>query len=171
MSDVIYDCYWEGPFSLDEVQDKIASRNNGRCLYQIYGDHPCYGNDVLLYIGRTTQGIDKRLEQHNNRFASQCEEVKIFIASCSVFTTWKEWKNRKRYELIDSETLNAIESLLIYAHQPAYNSTGICQPNFSKRNFRIFNTYRRKALMPEISTLFYRDDVHTVECDNLPEVQ
>lgn len=75
------------------------------------------------------------------------------------------------YELIDSETLNAIESLLIYAHQPAYNSTGICQPNFSKRNFRIFNTYRRKALMPEISTLFYRDDVHTVECDNLPDVQ
>ncbi|WP_439413072.1 hypothetical protein [Enterobacter ludwigii] len=73
------------------------------------------------------------------------------------------------YGVIDGTLLNAIEALLIYAHQPAYNSREKCQPIFSGYNFRVFNTYRRKALMPEISTLFYRDDVNSVECDNLPE--
>ncbi|MGJ3448674.1 hypothetical protein [Enterobacter sp. PTB] len=171
MSDVIYDCYWEGPFSLDEVQDKIVSRNNGHCLYQIYGDHPCYGNDVLLYIGQTRKGIDQRFKQHNRRFSAQCNKVTVFIASCGEFTTWKNWHGTEAYTLPAVDELDAIEALLIYAHQPAYNSREKCQPIFSGHDFRIFNTYRRKALMPEISTLFYRDDVNSVECDNLPKVQ
>ncbi|AHE73514.1 hypothetical protein M942_24220 [Enterobacter ludwigii] len=39
------------------------------------------------------------------------------------------------YGVIDGTLLNAIEALLIYAHQPAYNSREKCQPIFSGYNF------------------------------------
>jgi hypothetical protein len=168
MNGVIYDVYWEGPFTLAEITTKNDVINKSHCLYQVYGDHPCYGHDVLLYIGQTRKGIVQRFAQHNRCFSEECEEVKVFVGSCGVFTNWVKWGETPEYGVIDSTLLNAIESLLIYAHQPAYNSREKCQPIFSGYNFRIFNTYRRKALMPEISTLFYRDDVNSVECDNQP---
>ncbi len=169
MNNVIYDVYWEGPFTLAEVITGNSAINQNHCLYQIYGDHPCYGHDVLLYIGQTRQGIVQRFAQHHRRFSAECEEVKVFVGSCGVFTNWVKWRETPQYGVIDGTLLNAIESLLIYAHQPAYNSREKCHPIFSGHNFRVFNTYRRKALMPEISTLFYRDDVNPVESDNLPD--
>ncbi|EKS7778551.1 hypothetical protein RYR28_002932 [Edwardsiella piscicida] len=157
----IYDVYWEGPYSLDIItQDKDRDiAKEWHCLYQIYGDHPTYGRDVLLYIGKTERDIMKRLSEHYNRFSNQCDEVKVFLASFGEFTSWKEMRDRN-YDPIskDNTELNAIESLLIYAHQPAYNIMSLSSNKFDNLNFRIFNTGRRKSLMPEISTQFYRDD-------------
>lgn len=157
----IYDVYWEGPYSLDAV---IKDRNRTivkecHCLYQIYGDHPAYGRDVLLYIGKTERDIKERILEHRGRFSNQCDEVKIFFASFDIFTSWAEMTDSDYAPVSeDNVTLNAIESLLIYAHQPAYNSRSLSGTAFSNKNFRIFNTGRRKSLMLEISTQFYRDD-------------
>lgn len=164
----IYDVFWEGPFSLDEIlKDDLKSIDSDtikkwHCLYQIYGDHPCYGREVLLYIGKTEHGIKTRFLSHLSRFSNQCEDVKIFIGSFNEFRNWKTWKRIHHYKAasIKDERLNAIESLLIYAHQPAYNSKDLCSTNFNSLNFRIFNTGRRKSLMPEVSTEFYRDNIN-----------
>ncbi|CFQ51010.1 GIY-YIG nuclease family protein [Yersinia aleksiciae] len=157
----IYDVYWEGPYSLDTI-----TQDRGRyivkewhCLYQIYGDHPTYGRGVLLYIGKTERDIVRRLSEHYSRFSNQCDEVKVFLASFGEFTSWKEMRDGN-YDPVskDNTELKAIESLLIYAHQPAYNIMLLSSNQFENLNFRIFNTGRRKSLMPEISTHFYRDD-------------
>lgn len=158
---MIYDVYWEGPFDLD---DAIATNNNymheGHCLYQIYGDHPCYGRDVLLYIGKTERGVTMRLNEHHNRFSSQVDNVKVFVASCGEFIGWSNWKSIEKYTLIERTVISDIEALLIYAHQPAYNSSNIKSPHLNRpnvefRDFRVFNTGRRKSLLPEISTEFW----------------
>lgn len=154
-NNTIYDIFWEGPYKLDDINKyKSELVHDGHCLYQIYGDHPCYGRDVLLYIGKTLQGVATRMSQHNNRFSSQVEEVKVFIASCHEFTDWNHRNSIKKYGPIDSDTLDQIESLLIYAHQPAYNSDKITTLT-TKHIFRIFNSGRRKSLLPEISTEFW----------------
>ncbi|MDF7681354.1 hypothetical protein PT300_12450 [Enterobacteriaceae bacterium ESL0689] len=166
----IYAVYWEGPFSLDAIAQDKPSRivKDWYCLYQIYGEHPTYGRDVLLYIGKTERDIKERLSEHYNRFSNQCDEVKIFLASFGEFTSWHEMREGN-YDPVskDNTELNAIESLLIYAHQPAYNSKSLITPAFEGKVFRVFNTGRRKSLMPEISTQFYRDDMTIVKKDTL----
>ncbi|AKP32795.1 hypothetical protein ACZ76_04125 [Yersinia aleksiciae] len=101
----------------------------------------------------------RRLSEHYSRFSNQCDEVKVFLASFGEFTSWKEMRDGN-YDPVskDNTELKAIESLLIYAHQPAYNIMLLSSNQFENLNFRIFNTGRRKSLMPEISTHFYRDD-------------
>lgn len=157
----IYDVYWEGPYSLDAImQDRDRTIvKEWHCLYQIYGDHPTYGRDVLLYIGKTERDAKERVSEHYSRFSNQCDEVKVFLASFGEFTRWHEMR-KGNYDPVskDNTELNAIESLLIYAHQPAYNSKSLTSPTFEGQVFRVFNTGRRKSLMPEISTQFYCDD-------------
>ena len=155
----IIDVYWEGPYNLDNI-DKFQE-DNSHCLYQVYGHHPIYGNDVLLYLGKTEkQGITTRIKQHK-WINNQSDNCKIFVASCSVFEDWKKWKNdqRERYVKYDSNrvSIENIESLLIYAHQPSYNGSKLKSVNFGHHPFRIFNSGKRKSLFPEISTQFYTD--------------
>lgn len=142
----IYDVYWEGPYSLEAItQDRNRELvKEWHCLYQIYGDHPTYGRDVLLYIGKTERAIKERLSEHYSRFYNQCEEVKVFFASFGNFTSWAEMR-KDNYDPVsqDSVMLNAIESLLIYAHQPSYNIKSLSGTVFFfGKNFRIFNAGR-----------------------------
>lgn len=159
---VIYDIYWEGPYTLDEL--KSNSKNDeciiheGHCLYQIYGDHPCYGRDVLLYIGKS-KNMANRVWQHYNRFSLECESVKVFIGSCGIFENWEGTWEIEKYSPIIESTLDAIESLLIHAHQPAYNSSKLLSTTFKNLNLRIFNTHKRKSLMAEVSTTYYRGNI------------
>ncbi len=66
------DIWWEGPFDQDEIIDNDIDKNfydntaDKIGLYQIYGTHPLYGNDVLLYIGRT-KGKKGFLDRLKNR--------------------------------------------------------------------------------------------------------
>ncbi len=46
---------WEGPFTTDELEDLNDPRIDYG-LYQVYGTHPLYGEEVLLYLGATGGG-------------------------------------------------------------------------------------------------------------------
>ncbi|MEZ9339516.1 hypothetical protein AB4176_16705 [Vibrio splendidus] len=155
----IIDAYWEGPYSSNALEELKGVQ--GHCLYQVYGSHPVYGTDSLLYIGlsdRTT--IFERLNEHS-WIQNQADQCKIFIASCGNFTGWEAWSkdNRERYDHYEGESikLSAIESLLIYAHQPSYNSASLKSTSFAEKPFRLFNSGRRALLLPEVSTQFYSD--------------
>lgn len=156
----IYDIYWEGPYTLDELnkKDNELIIHNGHCLYQIYGDHPCYGRDVLLYIGKT-KNMTNRLWQHYNKYSSECESVKVFIGSCGMFESWEERWEIEKYGPIGEHIVDAIESLLIHAHKPAYNSSKLLSIHFNDLNLRVFNTNKRKSLIPELSTTYYRGNI------------
>jgi len=64
---------WYGYYTYDS--EKGFKSNNSRNkpeyadkkgLYQIYGNHSIYGNDSLLYIGKTDKSISSRISKHKD---------------------------------------------------------------------------------------------------------
>lgn len=166
----IIDVYWEGPFSSEAINKLKGIK--GHCLYQIYGSHPVYGRDSLLYIGLSDRDeIFTRLKEHT-WIQNQADLCQIYIASCGDFTNWEAWRKdgRRRYDYNESKniTLLAIESLLIYAHQPSYNSASLKSTSFAEKPFRLFNSGKRGLLLSEVSTQFYSDSKHCLWTLNNP---
>ena len=171
----IVDIYWEGPFEdynavSKHIMETDKGKNSNYYFYQIYGDHVSYGRDVLLYIGISEKGKDEllqkdgildRLKNHHNRWtAGLCSEIKIYIGSYGLFSSWENWKKTKYYSdelnIIGVPTIKNLESLLIYAHRPSINCMSKMGIELKEvKSFRIFNTGRRRSLLPEISTTYY----------------
>ncbi|MEQ4673328.1 hypothetical protein ABN063_02050 [Providencia vermicola] len=167
----IIDIYWEGPFkNYKEVNEHVTTNERGKntdyFFYQIYGDHISYGKDVLLYIGMTDNekgGITSRLKNHNDNWTGGlCSEIKIYIGSYGRFTSWDNWHKAEYYQKIEDQdlpTIKMLESLLIHAHKPSVNCVSKRSlTELKKQPFRLFNTGRRKSLLPELSTTYYTDN-------------
>ena len=43
---------WEGPISVNDTIKLINDNDYG--IYQIYGTHPVFGSNTLLYIGKAS---------------------------------------------------------------------------------------------------------------------
>ena len=81
---------WDGPYSLSDIgyneeTEKYIPSNmlNDKCedfgIYQVYGFHPIYGNDVLLYIGQATkQTFAKRLSQEAWEYNTDYKNIKFY---------------------------------------------------------------------------------------------
>ena len=97
-------------YSLSNIPKACLSRSS---FYCIYGYHPVYGPDVLLYIGETkktdgsSRDVSKRVREHlSGRFWAHT------YLSISIGVPNKD---------LDREAVEAIESILIAAHMPALN--------------------------------------------------
>ena len=151
----IYEVAWRGPYTSKNIERKIKKKHIDKyVLYKIYGSHHLYGNNILLYIGMTEQGVGVRLQQHNywmdeERFGLS----QIYVASIGEFNNWEESDEIFIFEKPERELISKIESLLIYAHQPVHNSKNRNTAEKSK-NIRIFNTCAFGSLMPEVSALY-----------------
>lgn len=56
---------WEGPFNLSELTT-LNDTEIDYGIYQIYGSHLVYGDNVLLYIGQANQQtFCTRISQHS----------------------------------------------------------------------------------------------------------
>jgi len=153
MRDTIYDVFWEGPFEWDKRHPHLKDHH---VLYAIEGTHPIYGRDVLLYIGRTDAGIGNRLSNHEEWVEYEPDLIKVRVASVGEFINWEEWEKEGDYPKADPDIVEQIEALLIYAHQPAYNTRGK-SGLAPKIGIRIFNTGKSGLLLPELSYLYYSD--------------
>ena len=122
----IVDIEWEGPFRVSYDRDEDAYEIgsipnvlvNGYGFYQIYGRHPVYGNDVLLYIGETKKGksatrsFKNRLREHiASRFYNHTN-LSIYIGPCA----------------LSDELVQVVESILIFSHAPALNRRHLDKP-------------------------------------------
>lgn len=185
MSDThIIDIYWEGPFKdFIEVSNYVTTNERGMStdyfFYQIYGEHASYGKDVLLYIGMSENGknvnkedgIVSRLKKHNDNWTGGlCSEIKIYIGSYGYFRSWSFWHDKrlnpyykKPLHIDGYPEIPEIESLLIYAHKPAFNCASIRNIGAIQSEFHIFNTGRRRSIFPELSTKYYKNNTHE-EC-------
>jgi len=153
---------WDGPFSLkdigydeeNETYRKGVVLNDIDCdfgIYQVYGCHPVYGNDVLLYIGKAEkQTFAKRLSQEGWENNSDSKNIKFYVGRLfdkKQVATEEEW----------DKMINIAERMLIYAHEPARNSSNILNISKNKKvlkefeDIRIFNYDKHRSLMPEIS--------------------
>jgi len=150
---------WDGPYRLTE----LSSLNDVKTdygVYQIYGKHTVYGENVLLYIGQANQQtFGTRIMQHSYWFE---DDFSIYIGRLNASNTPKDdiW----------TEEINLAESLLIYVHTPAYNTMNINSINYSKlENIHILNLGRFKNLLPELSgirwvkKLYELDDIYRLK--------
>jgi len=161
--------YWEGPFSPKKMEKFLKKGNskklNSWVLYSVYGSHPLYGDNVLLYIGmiddvatKNKRTVAKRLQEHQYWFDEQYfGDSKIYLASIdeNEFSGWKEFEKVTRFNHPQKlKFIKSVESLLIYSHQPAYNTKNRYTANDS-HYLRLFNTGAKGLLSPEVSGLFH----------------
>ena len=135
---------WDGP--LTSAQIRACNTASDRGVYQVYGHHPVYGSDVLLYIGKAAgQSFAKRIPQEtwwaDNRDAGR---LTFYIGRlCGPATPQQaEWQR-----LID-----LAERFLISTHSPANNTQkGIARVDANLREVHIFNYGHHRDILPEIS--------------------
>ena len=131
---------WDGPFSVDEACELNSKNDFG--IYQIYGQHPVFGRDSLLYIGKT-EDFGERFHKHKQRWLSEESDVSIRVG---------------RLELPESDASNssdlihAAEKLLIYNHAPPYNTHHINR--YDGIQLHVQNWGQRGSLLPESSSVW-----------------
>ncbi len=149
--ETIYYIYWEGPFDWDQHNKHITKSH---VLYQIYGAHPLYGRDVLLYIGLTSRGINTRLKEHEWWVGDASDKVTVRFGTVGKFTSWPGWERDEFSSKAKTETVEKIEALLIYANQPAFNTSN--KKSVAKaKGMRVFNTGKMGQILPEASYTYY----------------
>jgi hypothetical protein len=114
-------------------------------LYQIYGKHPVYGSNVLLYIGKADQQtIGRRVSQENWLDTNDSETLTIYVGRLA--------GERQPTEEAWSKEIDIAEKLLIYVHKPAYNSKSLNRPNDDHfLDVHILNWGDYRDLFPEVS--------------------
>lgn len=147
-----YDVCWYGPF---DHCDNDALKDGNLVLYMLCGTHGLYGKNVPLYIGRTDRTIRVRIREHT-WINSEPDPVLIYAAAISpAFSLWAEVENIMNYPPPSESVINEIESLLIYAHQPVYNSRAKGGLQTMSQHIHVFNTGRRSTLYPELSSHYW----------------
>jgi len=154
---VIINILWEKiPFDIDfkSVKKKQADYDFG--LYQIYGQHPAYGDNALLYIGKAQDSkFSSRLNQRWEFIESSARPTNILLGRIikskneNVEHEWdiKDWK----------KMIGKAETLLIRSHTPAFNkkeNSGLYLHDHEE-NLLVLNWGERGALSPEVSTYRY----------------
>jgi hypothetical protein len=151
--EILYEVFWDGPYNCDE--ENACAKEEGNVLYQLYGSHHLYGRDVLLYIGRTGRTPFKRILEHEHWIQDEYDRMTVRYGSIRKFGGWKNWENRNTpYPAPEHSIVEAIEALLIYANQPAYNSRNKTDAERAK-GIRIFNSGKLGHLLPEVSYNYF----------------
>jgi hypothetical protein len=138
---------WSGPISIKEIS-KFCDDDKDYGLYQIYGAHQLYGNDVLLYIGKAVrQTFGVRIKQEEWEYENDPLGYKIYLGrfiSCATKISGDEW----------NRSIDIAEKLLIFAHKPCRNSSNL---NFVKeddiQDIFVYNWGAYRQLLPEVSGL------------------
>jgi hypothetical protein len=135
---------WEGPTKLTNLPALIDEETDYG-IYQIYGKHPVYGSDVLLYIGKADyQTLGKRISQENWLDTNDSNNTKIYVGRL-------HGSHTPSHEIWSKE-IDLAERLLIYVHKPAYNSRSVSSlPDSELKNIHILNWGHHRDLLPEVS--------------------
>jgi len=129
---------WEGPFTANEIRQKTGGEDFG--IYQVYGNHRIYGQNVLLYIGKAVeQTFGVRMPQHDDWFDWEENQQTYFLGRfCGLEQILiKDW---------DAQ-IDLAEKYLIYHCQSAWNSSGL---NININNYekaKIYN-FGNKGSLP-----------------------
>lgn len=138
---------WSGPYPIDIVKQKTSIG-----LYQIYGTHPIYGRNVLLYIGKTERSYAERFISHETDWIRyEYDDVSVYLGEVKADGDIKK-------SILDAE------KLLIYYCAPAYNSNELTDYRKNGTEDIILMNFGRIASLPtEVSSLWYDSDIWTDE--------
>ncbi|WP_156884570.1 hypothetical protein [Pandoraea thiooxydans] len=139
MKDINID--WQGPFTLEEALQLHTEVDYG--LYQYYGDHPIYGQNVLLYLGSAIkQPFGKRLAQHNWHVWTSAP-VQIYVGRLCSEEPIESTAARQQLALA--------EAILLFSHSPGFNTSNLNSIGHKGEDVRVMNWGKRKSLYPEAS--------------------
>jgi hypothetical protein len=134
-----FELEWQGPFLLrggelvEHPLEPCSRPGSVGGLYLIHGLNPLSNSSSLLYIGHSAN-LSKRLEEHDGWLKAEWR-VEVYTAA-----------------IPDTQLRCELEKLLIYSHQPQYNSReNSSRPNLSTP-LRVWNTGRFWGLHPEMSS-------------------
>jgi hypothetical protein len=136
---------WYGPYTPARLGE-LNNEDYDYGVYQIYGAHPVYGSNVLLYIGKAEgQTFSVRLNQEEwIRYLPDAENVQIYVGRLAGKATPNDSQWCKEIDLS--------EKLLIHTHKPAFNSQNIRSiPDKALQDIHIVNWYNHRDLMSEVS--------------------
>jgi len=153
--------WWEGPFKIDDILNNTIDNNiydntaDRIGIYQIYGTHPLYGHDQLLYIGRTQNknGFKSRLK---NRWVIENgeddENIKIYLGT--IFSYDKDISSN------ENNFIEKAEVLLINTLKPAFNSSNIqsVDKKLQEQNYIIYNHNNYRDIYPVLSSKHFWQD-------------
>ena len=151
---------WAGPFAfssilegkapkkaIDDERDVRSLWNEATAygLYQVYGTHPIYGSDVLLYVGKAEQQpFARRLRQEGWFLNRDAERVSIYVGRLVGQTPGdNEWSN----------IIEDAERLLIFSVAPAGNSSAVNSTRTFEPHLRVFHTGNYRDIPAEVSSL------------------
>jgi len=111
---------WEKyPFALDEIKKLDQEKHHG--LYQIYADHPVYGLNRLIYIGKANQQtFSARLGERQEYYDFIETILNPTYLHIGMLAESDEITLEERDEMIDK-----IEVILIKSNLPALNASGV----------------------------------------------
>ena len=147
---------WDGPFTLEEIQG--MNDNHDRGVYQVYGSHPVYGSDVLLYIGKAgEQTFSVRLQQEQWHYNQDAGNIRYYVGRLAGKRTpgHVEWGRQ----------IDLVETLLIHSHWPAANSRniqGLGGHAAEIANLHVLNWGQRRSLLSEVSGLMLTDRYNVI---------
>ncbi|MFK5921473.1 MAG: hypothetical protein QM496_04795 [Verrucomicrobiota bacterium] len=151
---------WDGPHTLSDLKT-LRNEDKDYGLYAIYGSHPMYGPDVLLYLGKASeQTLGVRIGQESWLDHEDHSNIKIYVGrlcgprKCSD----DEWSGL----ILDAERL------MIYAHTPAYNSQNVASiPYKNLRDIHVLNWGSYRRLIPEVSGARWSDIHDELDAKNV----
>lgn len=149
---------WDGPYSYQDIASGKEEKKgyniplNAKGLYQIYGAHPIYGDNVLLYIGKTENsgGFRSRLKERG-AIVDNADHRNVQIYLGRIFYDGNTSENEKQL----SEDIDRAESLLIHYHRPAHNSSNINTLKYAEETYMVINTGNYRSLSNAVSTVAF----------------
>ncbi len=137
---------WDGPYSFDEL-DELDDRSSDYGIYQVYGNHPLYGEEVLLYLGTTDEGTfahKLRAEREYWEAEPEFHPLSLYVGRLAGLSTpsGEVW----------AQEIDLAARLLIYAHAPAFNGREVgANPDPDLADLHLINWGNYRDLAPEVS--------------------
>lgn len=145
------------PFSIELLDPEGESLLQSKGIYQIYGRHNAYGEDALLYIGKTHDSFAARVSGRWEFIESSAKPKWIrfgqFIEPKNARLNW----SAEKWDAM----ITIAEKLLIRAHSPAMNKQGttgllldweLKDAEDKVQHYLILNWEDYGSLLPEVST-------------------
>ena len=142
---------WE---QVDWNDDASLTNESAYGLYAVCGDHPAYGPNVLLYIGRSeTQRFGKRLSERQHPDFINTHFSGPFTLRVGRFLSVDNLNVDKMTQDDWGSAIQESEQLMINSHSPAYNSQDVKSVlNWQEPHIHVFNWGDRGPLLPEVSS-------------------
>jgi hypothetical protein len=138
---------WDGPYTLDELEELDDPRIDYG-LYQVYGSHPLYGEEVLLFLGATGGGrtFGNRLAEEQGYWEAE-EDFQPLIFYVGRLMGVVAPSNG-----VWEEEMDLALRLLVFAHAPVFNAREVAAaPDDDLKRVHVVNWGQFLDLAPEVS--------------------